>query len=232
MVGLSFGGVKFSQRQKDGLVVLSAVLIGSLIYVLDVDFSLVSWAEGSKGRGVEYLYFVGFLVTVIGNGSFLLPIPYAAAIPVLASYLPSTLHQVVLGVVCGVAAGIGEMTAYGLGYVARKRLSGEAKQNLEYLKEKFSGSSPVLIFLVGLLPIPDEFIVVPLASAGYPFKKMILFCLLGKTLLCILLSSILGPLFGIAFKVTGGSPIFSSLIAITFILLFYLFLRIDWKEIF
>lgn len=223
--------MKLSQRQKDGLVILLAVLIGLSIYLLDIDFSLTSWVESSKGRGVAYIYFLGFLITVIGNGSILFPIPYAAAIPVLASYLPNILHQVTLGLVCGLAAGIGEMTAYAIGYLTRKRLSGESRENLQYLKDQFGRSNPVLIFLAGLLPIPDEFIVVPLASAGYPFKKMVLFCALGKTVLCISTSTILGPIFGIAFQFSGESPIFSSFLAVVFILLFYLSLRIDWKEI-
>ncbi|MFW6110934.1 MAG: hypothetical protein ACOC6H_02745 [Thermoproteota archaeon] len=209
-----------------------AALVGSFIFLLDINFSLISWVEGAEGRGINYLYLLGFLVTIIGNGSFLFPIPYAAAIPVLASYLPTITPRVILGVVCGIAAGLGEMTAYGVGYLTRKRLSKESKQNLKYLKNKFDRSSPVLIFLVGLLPIPDEFIIVPLASAGYPFKKMVLFCTLGKTLLCISLSSIVGPIFGVFLQFHGESPLFTSLFAVAFILLFYFSLRIDWKEIF
>lgn len=229
---MAVAGVKLSQLQKDILVILFAALIGSVIYLLDIDLSLTSWAEGIKGSGAGYLYLMGFLITIIGNGSILFPIPYAAAIPVLASYLPTSLHQVILGVVCGTAAGIGEMTAYGVGYLTRKRLSGESKENLQYLKRKFGRSSPVLIFMVGLLPIPDEFIVVPLASAGYPFRKMIFYSLLGKLVLCISLSSVLGPIFGIALQFTGESPLFSSLLAVAFILIFYFSLRIDWKEFF
>ncbi len=220
-----------SQPQKDCIVVASALLLGVLLYFLQFDFSLLRWAKGSKGNEVGSIYLIGFAITFIGNGSILFPIPYAAAIPILAIYLPSFVHQIILGVICGVAAGVGEMTAYGVGYVSRKTMSDESKENVEYLTDKFSRSNPVLLFLVGLMPIPDEFVVVPLATAGYPFRKMIFFASLGKILLCIFLSWVVGPILGIGLEQSGSSRLFSSGLAVAFALLFYLFIRIDWKKV-
>lgn len=161
----------------------------------------------------------------------LLPLPYAAVIPILSMYLPALSQKIMLGLVCGIAAGVGEMTAYSVGYVSRKTLSEESKENLEYMQEQTGRSNPVMLFLAGLLPIPDEFIVVPLAAAGYPFRKMLTFSALGKTLLCIFLSLGVGPLLGISIAKSGDSTLFSSVLAVAFVLLFYLFIRIDWKKI-
>lgn len=226
-----FIDITLSQREKDGCVLLAAFILGISIYFLGIDFSPTNWVEEANTQNILYLFNIGFFITLIGNGSFLLPIPYAAVIPLLAGYLPTHYYKILLGFTCGIAAGIGEMTAYGLGFLSRTQLSEESKENLEYLKNQFSSSSPILLFLAGLLPIPDEFIIAPLASAGYPFQKMITFTMLGKILLCIFLSGIVGPIFGIAIAYGGNSRLFSSAIAVAFLLLFYLFIRIDWKEL-
>lgn len=212
----------------DILVISIAILFGLAGHFLKIDFSLTTWAQQRTQKNV---YLTGFILTFVGNASILFPIAYAFGIIILAATLPSPSSIFLFGTVCGVAGGIGEMTAYSLGYIGRKKLSDEAISNLKYMEQRFGRSKPFLIFLAAALPIPDEFVVVPFASAGYPLRKMVVFSILGKMILCLVLA-FAGPLWswGVS-SATGRSSLPFSVLSPTFILLFYLFIRIDWAEL-
>ncbi|NIQ04391.1 MAG: VTT domain-containing protein [Candidatus Korarchaeota archaeon] len=219
--------INLLQWQKDVIVVFFAILLGIGAHFLIGNVSLVKVAKNLQWDP----YLVGFAITFIGNASILFPVAYAFVIPFLAVSLVGFWKALILGVVCGIAGGIGEMTAYGLGYLTGRRMSEKTLQNLRYLEERAGRSKPFLIFLVGLMPIPDEFVVVPLASAGYSFRKMVFFCTLGKIFLCIILSYA-----GLAWRwgtgnVIGSSEVPFSVIIPSFLLLFYSFIRIDWTKV-
>lgn len=216
-----------SQWKQDVLVVSFSVLIGVGLRFFSIDFSLTQLA---KQAPLGNIYVLGFIITLIGNGSILLPIAYAAAIPILSSSLQSFTYQILLGLICGVGGGIGEMTAYGLGYLGRKKLSEASVANFRKFEEKIGRSKPLLVFIAGATPIPDEFIVVPLASGGYPLRKMVIFSIFGKMLLCIFLSAVIGPLWELGLNMAGQSGVPFCVITPAFILLFYLFTRIEWKN--
>lgn len=219
--------INLLQWQKDGIVVLFAILLGILGHFFVGNVSLVKVAKNLRWDP----YLAGFAITFIGNASILFPVAYAFVVPFLAASLGGFWKALILGVVCGIAGGIGEMTAYGLGYLTGRSMSEEALQNLQYLEERAGRSKPFLVFFAGLMPIPDEFVVVPLASAGYSFRKMVFFCTLGKIFLCILLSYA-----GLAWNwgkgtVIGSSEVPFSVIIPSFLLLFYGFIRIDWTKV-
>lgn len=214
------------QWQKDLLVVGLAIGLGVGGHFLVGELSLVQIAEALEWN----TYLVGFIITFIGNASILLPVAYAAAIPVLALL---DVHPLLFGFICGFGAGIGEMSAYLLGKLSRRSMEEESREKLERMKEKFGHSNAFLIFLGGLLPIPDEFVIVPLSSAGYPLSKLFPLCTFGKILLCVFLSY-LGLVWEGVFtyiRASGdGMPLRFSILTPIFIIAFYLFLRIDWME--
>lgn len=221
-----------SQWQKDVLVVCLAVTLGLVGYFFTRELSITEIFTWFVNPDVFNVYLAGFIITFIGNASILFPIAYAAAIPLLASEAFSV-HPFILGVVCGVSAGLGEMTAYLVGYLSGKKMSKEAQENLRHMKEKFGRSKPFLIFLAGVLPIPDEFVIVPLASAGpsrYPFSKTFLFSTLGKLVLCLFLSYAGYFYWNWALTFLGPSALSFTILAPSFVILFYLFIRIDWEK--
>ena len=65
------------------------------------------------------LLFVGvFLVTLLATAAIVVPVPYLALILVPGSFL----YPLLVAVVAGVAAALGELTGYAVGYTGRSLL--------------------------------------------------------------------------------------------------------------
>lgn len=137
-------------------------------------------------------YFGVFLASLIGAASIFLPLPSFALVIAAGSQLDPLL----VGIISGVGAGIGEMTAYGLGYGihrVKKRL--QKKKSRERTKWTHTlnrffhhqlGFALIVIF--AFTPLPDDIIGIYCGAIKYDVKKFFLAVLIGKIMLGLALA--------------------------------------------
>jgi hypothetical protein len=164
-----------------------AVLIVTVFVVLHAAGAF-SGVNDTVTDGVDRLAGLGsigiFLVALIANLSILIQIPYT--LPLLSAALGGASLQSVmtLGLASGLGAGIGAVASYKVAdaLVARSpnlpegRLFRWIAQNVDDRPR----ATAFAIFLVGVSPVPDGAVVVPLAVVRYGMRRLAVPLFLGK----------------------------------------------------
>ena len=138
---------------------------------------MIDWA-------MRWGYLGAFVISVLANATIILPVPYALAIFTLGTVL----NPLVLGLVGGLGAAIGELTGYALGAAWRGVLTEEKKRKFEAAKKLLDKSAALAIFVFSATPLPVDVISIPVGMIGYPLWKTFLAFLAGKITLCLMLS--------------------------------------------
>jgi membrane protein YqaA with SNARE-associated domain len=120
-----------------------------------------------------------FLVSLIGNSTVLIPFPYII-VPFFLGAEP--FNPWITGLLAGFGAMIGEMVGYYAGYVGRRFIEEQKVEEFSKYLEERDNSIPFLIWFLALTPIPDDFMIVPLGAAKYPWKRVFIPGLIGKTM--------------------------------------------------
>jgi len=174
-----------------------------------------------------YGYVGAFLVCILGNISIFIPIPFALIVYAFGS----TLNPLLLGIVSGLGSTIGEMVSYFLGWGGRKIIESRYGSRLDAVKKLVGRYGALSVFLIALLPVPDDLLLIPLGMMKYDFKKTFIAMLLGKTLMCISLAyagafsfSYLRDVFA-AGGVVGGVV---SVVLLAFVII--VMLKFDWAK--
>jgi len=219
------------------------------VCALIVILSLVLWlfqepitqsSFGIEGIMMElastYGYLGAFVVSLFGNFTILFPIPYIIVIFTLGSLGG---NPVVLGVLGGIGATIGEFSAYVVGKgIGMTELAEKYGERLEGISQLIKDKGFFAIFFFAITPIPDDIILVPLGMINYPYRKTLAAMFMGKTLLVSLTA------FAGLFYVAGlewatlliGEATISNIYTIVLqmvaiILASYLTIRLDWIKI-
>src|SRR5262245_30881487 len=166
-------------RLRPALMLLAMVGLSVLLIVVPIDY---------KALG-NYGYLGVFLVTLLATAAIVVPVPYLALILVAGSFL----NPVLVAIVAGVAAALGELTGYAVGYSGRSLLPRTRWYlMLERGVTRFGG--PV-IFVAAAVPNPFFDAVGALAGATrMPIWFFLAVCFLGKALRFFLLA-----LLGVSF---------------------------------
>ncbi|TFH08366.1 MAG: hypothetical protein E4H14_06560 [Candidatus Thorarchaeota archaeon] len=186
-------------------------------------------------------YFGAFFVAFLGNAIFLIPIPYIITTFILGG-LTNTSGQflfdpVAVGLVAGLGATIGEMTGYLLGYGGGKYIEeGQRNAFSKYIQEH-PRVTPFLVWFLAISPLPDDFVILPLGAAKYPWWKVAIPQFVGKSMFMII-AAWLGRLSydTIGSFMTNYDPTsianrgIEVLALLSLIGALYLMLRIDWKK--
>jgi len=132
--------------------------------------------EQFKGYG----YLGVFLISLTFNATLILPAGNILILSVLGAVLPSA---VVVGLVGGAGAAIGEITGYMAGYSGR----GFAERSRLYNRvEGWMGRWGLLtIFVMSVVPFVFDLAGIAAGVLRFPFWKFFLMCWLGRTLLYI-----------------------------------------------
>ena len=168
------------------------LLVGVLVLSTALVFVPIDW----KMFG-EYGGYVGiFLVTLLATGAIILPVPYLGLI-VNAGASPY-LNPLFVAIIAGVAAALGELTGYLVGYTGRELLPQNRWYEMVHRGvTRFGG--PV-IFVAAAIPNPFFDVVGIIAGATRMSIGLFLgACFLGKTIrfFCIVYGVKLGlSLFG------------------------------------
>lgn len=231
-------------RKSDRLLIVSIAAL-AVYFVLSItvpDFTspfiaAYNWLfEISKIMG----YFGPFIVSFIGNASFLFPIPYMLVTFFLGGFTDTTTGQFLfnpwlVGIISGLGATIGEMTGYLLGYGGRQLIEENQRNSFSDYIESRPRATPFIIWFLAITPVPDDFLIVPLGAAKYSWWKVAIPQFVGKSMFMILTAWAGRYSLGF-FDFLLGNPasITSRIIEVMALLLLilglYVLVRIDWKK--
>jgi membrane protein DedA with SNARE-associated domain len=189
------------------LEIFTAITL-TIIYILAATIQegtwLYNWIAGLSQMWVDLALsstsalLMAFVFSTFGNTSVLIVFPYTFIVYLIAQHYP---NWILLGIVSGIGAGIGEFTSYlvGLAIGSSKKINeselGEKFHRIRRRFEKKPGAIPWTVFLFAMTPLPDDMILVPFGIMKYPYYKTVLPCMAGKTILTTLMA-ILGAAIG------------------------------------
>jgi len=165
------------------------LFISALLLVIAVTVTLQVVYGRHPERLVElkaHFYWGAFLISLIGNATILFP----GAVLVILSNLGILLFSstglfgpIIVGLLGGVGAAIGETTGYIAGYsgreiVVRKEMYGR----VEGWVRRWGA---LAIFIFSLIPFVFDLVGISAGILRFPFWRFILFCGLGRTILYI-----------------------------------------------
>ncbi len=185
----------------------------------------------------DFTLFIGypgvFLISLIGNATILIPFPYIA-VPFFMGVDP--FNPWITGILAGFGAIIGEMTGYIAGYFGRELIDSEKAESFSNYIEHHAHSTPIIIWFLAITPIPDDFFIVPLGAARYPWWKVFVPGFIGKTMFLtgIAWAGRLGLNWIEMFFANGDSIISRSVEVIAVILIviaIFAVTRVDWSTV-
>jgi membrane protein YqaA with SNARE-associated domain len=124
-----------------------------------------------------------FIAAIIANASIFLPLPMDVIVFGLAGFSENILFALLLGLVAGVGAGIGEMSAYLLGRLGIstvERITNKKITHIEEYQYKLRRKGMVFIFLASVTPFPFDLIGIIAGLIRYDWRKFFIAGVLGK----------------------------------------------------
>ncbi len=208
------------------ILLVVPVLIG--LSILDIMNAIIMWALTVFGP--LGIYVGVFIISIFGNFTVIFPVPYLFIILLIALQPGFTLlDALLLGIVAGAGAAIGETVAWLLGRSQSGSLE-ESPTGQKILKIRGQierGYGGLLIFIYAATPLPDDILLIALGATKYPLWKALVFCFFGKVALALLitLGAQLPFLQPILFQIFGGGsdPLMDTLYLILGIALIGLF---------
>ena len=172
---------------------------------------------------------VVFLVSIIGNMIPFFPVPYLLFVITIATGFPG-LGLFQIAAVSALGASIGKFVSYGLGYGARRALSG-SRARFDSFRKLLGGSSFLLALVFAALPLPDDIVFVPLGIIRYSPVRTFIALYSGKFFLTILITYVARSSQGSLEGLLGGGVYVSILSAVIVILVAIFLMRVDWEAI-
>src|SRR2546430_3424014 len=169
------------------------------------------------------------LVRLIGNMIPFFTIPYLLFVITIATGFPG-LGLFQIAAVSALGASIGKFVSYGLGYGARRALSG-SRARFDSFRRLLGGSSFLLASVFAALPLPDDIVFVPLGIIRYSPVKTFIALYSGKFFLTTLITYVARSSQGGLEDLLGGGLYVSILSAVIVVLVAILLMRVDWEEV-
>jgi hypothetical protein len=167
----------------------AAIAVGIVVAFIALHaFGAFNGVNDTVTDGVNHLAGLGlvgvFFIALVANLSLLVQIPYT--LPLLSAALGGASLQNVmgLGVASGLGAGIGAVASYKVAdaLVAKSQYVPEGR-TFRWITRNIDDrprSTSFTIFLIGLSPLPDGAVVVPLAMVHYGMRRLAVPLFLGK----------------------------------------------------
>lgn len=221
-------------KSEIGLVAGLIVVIAYLILVASLPI-VREWIQqfflSADSWGVRYGYFGAFVFTALANSTVIFPIPYTAFIVLLGSV---GLNPILLGVIAGLGAALGDSTSYFLGRWGRVLLNEKTRTNFELLRNLVSRHPHRLqffFFLMGATPIPDDVFLIPLGIMKYPIWRALWPYALGKMILAYIFAvsgTALGPNLQRILSGDTGSMWTQGISLLSLVIFLYIIAKTDW----
>lgn len=186
--------------------------------------NLLSWVDSFV---VTYGYLGFFVYSMFGNMSVFLPFPYALVIYTFGNRL----NPVLLGVVCGLGAAIGEFSSYFVGRGGRKLLESKYGKRLNSVKLLIQRYGAFAVFVFAATPMPDDLLFIALGLIKFDLKKALIACFLGKWLMCTTVAYAGKFSYGFVLQFfEGGGPLGMIMGFVLLVLMIVAMIRIDWTR--
>jgi len=134
----------------------------------------------------SYGYLGAFLISLVGNGTVLLPgivLPILSGLGIVLYPAAGLVGPVIVGLAGGAGAAIGEIVGYMAGYSGRGIV--ENNKLYERLAGWVSRWGVLAIFIFALVPLFFDLVGLAAGVLRFPLWKFILICWLGRTLLYV-----------------------------------------------
>lgn len=193
------------------------------------EHSTTAWTSWA----IRYGYWGSFLAALVSNASVLIVLPYTIVTVFLAA---SGLHPLALGVITGLGASIGELVSYGVGRFGSRwfrRSRPESYMALDQVVESRPHIVQWMLFIVGLLPIPDDLLLVPLGMLRFPLRKIIVASMSGKIIATVLITYTASLVSELTFRhqAASATSMAGELATLyTIVLLIYGLMKLDWER--
>ena len=156
----------------------------AFVLILAVSFGL--FLLGRSYLDLEKLSLYGylgiFLINLICAATIIFPIPGEAVIIAAGA----TLNPLWLGLMSSIAATIGELTSYLVGYLGRKVVLGEYLGRYEKAESWLKRYGVFAVFIFALLPIlVFDLLGIAAGSFRFPLWKFIIACWAGRVIRCL-----------------------------------------------
>jgi membrane protein YqaA with SNARE-associated domain len=176
----------------------------------------------------DYGYFGAFLASLIGNLTVIIPTPYAFVITALGT----SLNPLILGIVCGLGATLGEISAYIIGRAGRVALNDEQKNRVNIVNKLLDKYGAWILIVFAITPLPDDILLLPMGVMKYDVKTILVTLLIGKTMLALVLAY--AGHYSVGFISTSYESYGYVGIALTLIVMLAIvvaMLKIDWEKV-
>ncbi len=170
------------------------LIIGLLVLLFILwSFILYSFSPSKiiDAVGIHNSYLIVIILGFLGGTSLLFPFPYYLFVITFAA---GGSNPILLGICAGIGVVIGESTSYFVGYHGRE-IFNEKYQKLfskicKYCNRKENTTLlSIILFLYGaFIPLPNDFLILPLGAARYGYWKLIIPLGLGNIIFNILLA--------------------------------------------
>ena len=175
---------------------------------------------GDFWRGIGYPGI--FLLSFIGAGSIIIPIPYTV---ILLAISPA-FDPIFLTVAAGTGSALGEMVGYALGYLGRNALGEKRREQMDAMLRIFRRFGAIAVFIFAFTPLPDDLIFIPLGLMRYSPWKALAACVAGKFAMVFTIG-VVGKAVG---ELSGDLPV-AALISVLLALLIIVIFKIDWVKL-
>ncbi len=168
-----FGWIRKRYRPLLGLLFAIGIIVAvGILYVNNRDF----FKELEGYRGV-WGYVAVFVISVLLNATIIIPVSAMAVMTSMGGVLSMPW---LVGIVGGIGAGIGEMTAYVAGRSSRQLL---AKSNVYTRIEKWvTRWGWIAVFILSIFPFVFDVVGIIAGAMRMPWWKFCLACWAGRTI--------------------------------------------------
>lgn len=225
------------------ILTLSVLFVYWILIIVDpaVLSPLYSMYQWMKDLALFLGYTGSFLVSLVGNATVLFPFPYIG-LPFILGGIQSTpggpfvFDPWAIGIVSGVGASMGEMTGFLLGYAGGEFIEEEKRSMFRNFALCHPRLTPLVLWLLAATPIPDDVLVIPLGAAKYPWWKVAVPQIIGKSM--FLTAIAWGGRLGLSWieELIFSDPLslvsesIEVIVVLLVIITLYLMARFDWAR--
>ncbi len=253
MINMEFNNfIKFLKKYSGIIIITLIILFFLIVALLGINFgqwlvNIVFWFYDNTGDIGIYLGV--FLISIFGNLTIIFPVPYLMAL-IIISVIPGV-NPILIGIIGGLGACIGEILSWVIGNRSKNMIKkSERIDKMKSYVEK--GWAPLIIIFFAATPLPDDVFLIVLGILNYSLIKTLIYCFIGKFILCFLCSALpiwladtalgdfLFSMFGINLEaaesriIPQSTPIellISSFTWILTIIVLFLIMYVDWSKL-
>ncbi|MFH1366511.1 MAG: VTT domain-containing protein [Patescibacteria group bacterium] len=221
-------------KGKDWFLIISLILILAygLIYFLLPEFqgNINSFNSNLENFSRSHGYWGAFIISLVGAASLFIVIPYVGFVFLLAT---AGLNIWWLSLLAGLGAALGEIISYLIGYAGGRLTDKHHKEKYEKIHSWIKSHprlTPLVIFIFGLTPLPDDLIFIPLGLVRYNFIKAFIPGFFGKAIMIwFTLYFGIASLKGLGLENSGFYSEIATMVLT--ILIIYGVLKINWEKL-